>query len=174
LRKRKLALVAVLALFSLAWAGIEPLSSWWNSSVGIARDVSIAINTELSESAVSNALEVEADILTYSNNARLEAGVPILARNNTLDMLALQHCSQMVRTSCLSHDGFDGRANLAFANGMLFVGENCAEGYRDGKSVVEGWMNSPGHRTNLLDSRFCYIGIAYEDGYSVQIFGGTS
>lgn len=41
------------------------------------------------------------------------------------------------------------------------VGENIAAGYSDAKSVMEGWMNSPGHRANILNSSYDQVGIGY-------------
>jgi uncharacterized protein YkwD len=40
------------------------------------------------------------------------------------------------------------------------IGENLALGYRSSQSVVNGWMNSPGHRENILTSGFDEVGIA--------------
>ena len=52
------------------------------------------------------------------------------------------------------------------------AGENIAMGYKTPEAVVDGWMNSSGHRANILNSSFTKIGVGYvKDGhYWTQIF----
>ena len=45
---------------------------------------------------------------------------------------------------------------------ISLVGENIAAGYSSPEAVVEGWMNSPGHRANILEAEFTHIGVGYE------------
>ncbi len=56
-------------------------------------------------------------------------------------------------------------------------GENLADGYQTAESVFKGWMNSEGHRRNIMEPRFTHISIAcleYEGHfYWVQLFGAT-
>ena len=57
------------------------------------------------------------------------------------------------------------------------LGENIAAGYRSPELVTEGWMNSEGHRANIMNSGFSKIGVGYfvdENGYPywVQLFAG--
>ncbi|HCF82769.1 MAG TPA: serine protease, partial [Ruminococcaceae bacterium] len=51
-------------------------------------------------------------------------------------------------------------------------GENIAYGYRTPAEVVEGWLNSPGHRANILTGSFTHIGVGYNENgnYWVQLF----
>ncbi|MBT3155145.1 hypothetical protein HTV45_30445 [Streptomyces sp. CHD11] len=56
------------------------------------------------------------------------------------------------------------------------VGENIACGQRSAAEVVEGWMNSPGHRANILKAGFTHIGVGFAGGgragtYWTQLFG---
>ena len=52
------------------------------------------------------------------------------------------------------------------------AGENIAKGYATPEAVVKGWMNSPGHRANILNKSFTHIGVGYvENGsYWTQMF----
>lgn len=53
------------------------------------------------------------------------------------------------------------------------MGENIAYGYPSVSSVMDGWMNSSGHRANILSADFDYVGIGIVDGkYWTQIFIG--
>lgn len=79
-----------------------------------------------------------------------------------------------------SHTRPDGsQCNTAVPNGKYGVGENIAAGYPDADKVVNGWMNSEGHRANILNARFSELGVGHvfkddrEYGhYWVQIFRG--
>lgn len=57
---------------------------------------------------------------------------------------------------------------------FMCAGENIAYGYPSPESVVEGWMNSPGHRANIMDADFGHIGVGYyvkdSRAYWVQLF----
>ncbi len=48
--------------------------------------------------------------------------------------------------------------------------ENIAMGYRTAEAVVDGWMNSPGHRANILSDKYTEIGVGHVDGYWTQWF----
>jgi uncharacterized YkwD family protein len=52
------------------------------------------------------------------------------------------------------------------------AGENIAKGYRTAEAVVNGWMNSPGHRANILNSTYTHIGVGYvsQGNYWTQMF----
>lgn len=62
------------------------------------------------------------------------------------------------------------------ASGWIATGENIAAGQPDATAVVSSWMNSPGHKANILDRRYTGLGVGYATGscyrtYWVQIFG---
>ena len=52
------------------------------------------------------------------------------------------------------------------------AGENIAMGYSTAEAVVEAWMNSVGHRANILSENYTQIGVGYVDGYWTQWFLG--
>jgi uncharacterized protein YkwD len=62
---------------------------------------------------------------------------------------------------------------------LRMVGENVAYGYRDGAAVMVGWMNSPGHRANILNANYRLLGVGAAQSaqgrwYSAQVFGTSS
>jgi uncharacterized protein YkwD len=91
-----------------------------------------------------------------------------LARNAALEQAALAHSLDQAQMGQMSHTGSDGsdagirisRTGLSFGT----WGENVAAGYGSAGSVVEGWMNSPGHRANILNAAFTQIGVAVAYG----------
>ena len=70
----------------------------------------------------------------------------------------------MARANFFSHTGADGsrfvdRNEASGYVGWLFMGENLAAGQTSAERVVQGWMNSPAHRANILSDEACEIGI---------------
>jgi uncharacterized protein YkwD len=117
------------------------------------------------------------DILYYTNKFRASKGLKPLVLNEVMSKEAQVHSQNMARKkTAFGHKGFDKRTRnikqeLGF--GSAFA-ENVAYGHLDGKGVVDVWIDSPGHRENLLgDYEYIGIGIAEaEDGslYFTQIF----
>jgi len=120
----------------------------------------------------------ESEILGIVNDRRAENGCGDLARDSRLDTAARLHAEDMAENDYFDHTSQDGRTPTDRANAQGYeggVGENIAMGYPDAESVMEGWMNSEGHRANILNCGYDVIGIgAYDrDGtiYWVQMFG---
>ncbi|MFC8083215.1 CAP domain-containing protein [Streptomyces sp. NPDC057340] len=122
-----------------------------------------------------------AEVVDLTNRERAGAGLPALAVDARLTTAAQAHSADMVARDFYSHTDPDGgrpwdRAAAAGAAGRT-VGENIACGQRSPAEVVEGWMNSPGHRANILKADFTRIGIGLAGGgragtYWTQLFGG--
>lgn len=121
----------------------------------------------------------EQAILDATNAQRKAHDLPPLVTQPTLQKLAREHAQTMARLRQLGHDlggkTFVGRIK---ESGYRYarIAENVAEGQPTAKAAVATWMNSPGHRANLLDSRLCEIGVAVAisaEGrrYWVQVFG---
>ncbi|HET9657854.1 MAG TPA: CAP domain-containing protein [Kineosporiaceae bacterium] len=125
----------------------------------------------------------EEAVVTLTNRQRLAAGCPRLRWDDTLARAANVHARDLVVRNYFEHVSPDGRSPLDRARALGFeggVGENLAVGYASAPDVVTGWMESPGHRANILDCRFSLIGVAYLDavipdrnarGVWVQEFG---
>ncbi len=120
---------------------------------------------------------MEADILYYTNKFRASKGLKPLAMNEVLAGEAQAHSRNMARKKTpFGHKGFDKRtqrARQALGWGSAFA-ENVAYGHLDAEAVVDLWINSPGHRKNLL-GKYQYIGIGIagaKDGslYFTQLF----
>ncbi|MFV9506489.1 MAG: CAP domain-containing protein, partial [Oscillochloridaceae bacterium umkhey_bin13] len=75
------------------------------------------------------------------------------------------HSQDMAQRGYFSHFSPEGRdpSDRVDATGYQWqmVGENIASGYRTPQEVVAGWMDSPGHRANILRCEFTEIGIGY-------------
>lgn len=116
------------------------------------------------------AANLTAEGVTFWTNAyRAEGGAPILGRNNSLDQVATQKLNDMFSQQYFEHVNPQGvgAGDLVKNIGYKFivVGENLALGnFHDDKILVDAWMNSPGHRANILNSKFREIGVAVGKG----------
>jgi uncharacterized protein YkwD len=103
------------------------------------------------------------DVLNLVNVERARIGLTPLVRATELDSAAQQHSQSMADNGFFSHTGLDGsspfermrRAGYAFVD----AGENIAVGFATPQAVMEAWMNSTGHRANILQPYFSEIGI---------------
>lgn len=88
------------------------------------------------------------------NQARAEQGLTPLLYNERLEDGACKKLDHMVINDYWSHNAPDGTTPWEFFKQVGYVykkvGENLAYGYRTSDAVVEGWMNSTGHRKNIL------------------------
>ncbi|MGC0333916.1 uncharacterized protein YkwD/stress response protein SCP2 [Streptomyces sp. SAI-170] len=122
----------------------------------------------------------EAEVVALTNVERATAGLPPLAADPLLTRAAQAHSADMVARDFYAHTAPDGsrpwdRAAAAGA-ARRSIGENIACGQRSPAEVVTGWMNSPGHRANILRPDFTHIGIGFAGGgragtYWTQLFG---
>jgi len=107
----------------------------------------------------------EAQVLTLLNQERTSRGIPALTSSVKLRNAALGHTQDMACNDFMSHIGSSGSdpGDRITAAGYDFStwGENVAAGYTTPSSVVGAWMDSTGHRTNILNPNFTEIGIGY-------------
>ncbi|MGV4987342.1 CAP domain-containing protein [Streptomyces sp. NRAIS4] len=120
---------------------------------------------------------VTARILQLVNAERAKVGCHPLTLNAELTKAAQAHSADMAAHRNMSHTGSDGSApgdRITRAGyGWSAYGENVAYGYATADQVMTGWMNSPGHRANILNCSFKEIGVglAQPGSYWTQDFG---
>lgn len=107
----------------------------------------------------------ENEVLRLTNQFRAENGLSALVLDKNLDETAEKHSKDMAMQDYFSHTGKDGSKPWDRAREEGYesgtVGENIAAGYRSAKAVVDGWIASPGHRANMLNSNYNEIGIGH-------------
>ncbi len=110
------------------------------------------------------------DIAALVNQERWAQGLNGLARNPDLDAVANAWAQRMAAENRLYHNPDVG---TQIPGGWQRWGENVAEGYDDAAEMHTAWMNSPGHRANVLGD-FTDIGVAYVvvngHPWGVQVF----
>jgi uncharacterized protein YkwD len=114
---------------------------------------------------------MEGQVLALINNARVASGLGQVVGDGFLDSLALQHSQDMIKTNVMSHEGFENRANTIITTlGAHCIGENVAMGYSTAASLVQGWLDSPGHRQNIMNPVFRKMGIGIAGIFATQMF----
>ncbi|MEV7611939.1 CAP domain-containing protein [Streptomyces sp. NPDC089799] len=120
-----------------------------------------------------------AEVVALVNKERAKVGCPSLAVNAKLMTAAQNHSKDMAAHGNMSHTGSDGSdpGTRITRAGYLWstYGENVAYGYATPQQVMTGWMNSPGHRQNILNCSFKEIGVglAQPNSYWTQDFGAS-
>jgi uncharacterized protein YkwD len=148
---------------------------------------------EGSPNVARNNTAIELQIITLVNAQRAAAGLPPVTVNRQLNGAATMHTQDMVTISNrygrsvghqhilygtirpLLSDRLDAAGWDNWTNSIAY-GENIAYGFTSAADVMNGWMNSPGHRANILNGAYTEIGvsvIADKDGvlFFTQVFG---
>lgn len=123
-------------------------------------------------------------VFIWTNTHRSIDGLPFLTENTQLNEAAAAKVQDMFELQYFAHVSPTERDAGDFVKDsryeFLIVGENLALGnYEDDETLVQAWMDSPGHRENILNERYREIGIAVGQGIyeeqstwlAVQIFG---
>jgi len=132
----------------------------------------------------------EQEVVELVNTVRADNGLPPLKRVTELDQAARYHATDMGQDDYFDHDTFDrvGGSLVLVCNTWARIqsyypspsAENIAAGYSTPQNVMNGWMNSTGHKNNILSTYSWEIGVGYYTGsgswsrYWVQNFGRRS
>jgi len=124
----------------------------------------------------------EDEVLTLTNAARAKAATcgeygsfqpaPPLTMSAVLRCSSRLHSKDMGEKNYFAHDNLEGADpfdRMADAGYVGFtMGENIAKGQQTPKEVVDGWMNSPGHCSNIMKADYTEIGVGYFQGMSTS------
>lgn len=103
------------------------------------------------------------NVFTHTNNHRRANGARDVRYNYALTVAAQRHANEMARRNRMTHTGANGSnaGQRITAAGFRWTsyGENVAVGQTSSSAVVYAWMNSSGHRANLLNPRFQWMGV---------------
>ncbi|MFE5403969.1 CAP domain-containing protein [Streptomyces sp. NPDC056580] len=116
---------------------------------------------------VSAQAAVEAEVLKLVNEERAKVGCSALSADSSLTALAEAFSDDMAARGFFDHTDPDGASpwdRAAKAGITDLGGENIARGQADAAAVMEAWMNSPGHRANILNCDFKTLGVGVHLG----------
>lgn len=138
-------------------------------------DTTTNTDTSITDDSVS---EYEKRVVELVNVERAKYGLSALTLNAELSAVARAKSQDMKDNGYFSHTSptYGSPFDMMKSFGIKYntAGENIAYGYRTPEAVVEGWMNSEGHRANILNSSYKEIGVGYvaSGNYWTQMFIG--
>ncbi len=147
-----------------------------------ARDFSLRLRDEFPNCGTSNNEEAfKGEVLRLVNRERAQRGLGAVTRNDALERQATQYACEMIEYRFFDHVNPETGSRLRdrsedFGYDYSTIGENLAAGQTTPTTVMRDWMNSEGHRENILNPDFTELGIGYRVGgefnhYWVQEFG---
>ena len=120
----------------------------------------------------------EQEVVRLVNEIRKSKGLSPLTLDWELSRVARYKSQDMKNLGYFSHTSptYGSPFEMMKSFGITYrtAGENIARGYSTPRAVVDAWMNSPGHRANILNSSFTHIGVGYvaTGNYWTQMFVG--
>ncbi|RRJ64489.1 hypothetical protein EHV15_17345 [Paenibacillus oralis] len=115
-------------------------------------------------------------VIKLVNQERAKQGLKPLTGDSALNNMALAKAKDMSQNNYFSHTsptyGSPFDMMKKFGIKYSYAGENIAMGQKTPQEVVKAWMNSEGHRANILNANYNLIGVGYYNGYWAQEFVG--
>ena len=122
------------------------------------------------------ATEAQQEILSLVNKERAAAGLSALELDTKLNEVATEKARDMAVNNYFSHTSptYGSPFDMLSEFGVSYrtAGENIAYGQTSEEQVMNDWMNSPGHRANILNANYTKLGVGYVQGKWVQLFIG--
>lgn len=140
-----------------------------------------SMSAPVASAAVQEMNPQEQEVLRLVNVERAKAGCVPVAENPALASSARAHSTDMAQNNYFSHTSQDGRSPFDRMRAAGYTGsrmaENIAAGQPTPAAVMDSWMNSAGHRANILNCAYTDLGVGYATGgqygtYWTQNFGG--
>jgi uncharacterized protein YkwD len=160
MRAGKFASYILVSIFCLSCSQKESLSNGGRSGSDGA-----------SHSSTGQMTSLEYQMYQETNSTRAANGLPALKILTTCVRMAQDHAYDMYTRGYFAHDSpTETFAQRAARYGLGAVGENIAGYSSDVPSTMNQWMNSPGHRANILNNSWASMGVGFYQGRWVQCF----
>ncbi|MCQ6274456.1 SCP-like extracellular protein [Bacillus sp. V3B] len=118
------------------------------------------------QTAPANSSQAVQQVIDLTNAERKQNGLPALKADAKLNSVAQMKSADMQQNNYFSHTSptYGSPFDMMRDNGVSYqsAGENIAQGQRTAQEVVQAWMNSEGHRKNILSRDFTHIGVGYD------------
>ncbi|WP_299515757.1 CAP domain-containing protein [uncultured Rummeliibacillus sp.] len=113
----------------------------------------------------SSVSQFEQQVITLTNAERAKEGLPALQADTTLMKSARAKSDDMAKNNYFSHTsptyGSPFDQMKSFGISYKAAAENIAQGQKTPQEVVQAWMNSSGHRANIMNGSYTHIGVGY-------------
>ncbi|WP_025692042.1 CAP domain-containing protein [Paenibacillus zanthoxyli] len=128
------------------------------------------------EAAQSDKSSFVQQVVDLVNQERAKAGLAPLKALDSLNKVAAAKATDMRSNNYFDHTSptYGSPFDMMSSFGVTYnyAGENIAKGQRTPEEVMNAWMNSPGHKANILNKNFNYIGVGFDNYYWAQEFIG--
>jgi uncharacterized protein YkwD len=136
--------------------------------------VAVACTVPATAASAATTADGTDTVVALVNQERAEAGCSPVTVDSRVTTAAQKHAQDQAERETMTHVGSDGssagqritRAGYTWRK----VGENVAWGTTSPERVMQMWMNSDGHRKNILNCAYKHIGVGVADGYWTQDF----
>ena len=122
--------------------------------------------------------DFESKVIELTNAERRKNGLKDLIGDSAISNVAREKSTDMQKNNYFSHTSptYGSPFDMMRDSGITYntAGENIAQGQRTPEEVVQAWMNSEGHRKNILSDKFTHIGVGYQQNghHWTQMFVG--
>lgn len=183
--KRKIAVILLIILIlSASQASAQPFKyrvrrneTMWGISKKFGIDLSQLLNENpqikdpstvkegqnISVPNPSDSNNEEDKVLELVNRERANRGLQLLKGNSELKRVARKKCQDMINKNYFAHESptYGSPFKMMESEGIRFTaaGENIAMGQPTAEQVMSAWMNSPGHRNNILSPAYTDLGV---------------
>ncbi|WP_123558154.1 sigma-70 family RNA polymerase sigma factor [Kitasatospora cineracea] len=121
-----------------------------------------------SATAAKRSADLAQQVVDLVNSQRSQAGCGPVRSNAKLATAAQRHSEDMAARNFFDHTNPDGAGPQQRIDAAGYAwsgwGENIARGQKDAAAVMDSWMNSPGHRANILNCKFTELGVGVHLG----------
>jgi uncharacterized protein YkwD len=126
-----------------------------------------------SPSSARSAADFQDSVRSLTNGIRLDHDEVKLREKSCVQKYAVRQARKMAKADEMFHQDL---GPVLKDCGLSLVGENVAYGYTSAGTLLKAWMDSPGHRANILEERYRQLGVGARKsddgtGYVSQVFG---
>lgn len=161
---------------NIIWAGMTvkvPVTTTTSGNTG-SNSGSGSTTTTTATTSSTDKSTFATQVVTLVNQERAKAGLAALKPDSLLNKVALDKAKDMYANNYFDHNSptYGSPFDMMKAYGVTYsyAGENIAMGQRTPAEVMTAWMNSAGHKANILNVNYKKIGVAYYNGEWVQEF----
>jgi len=153
-----------------------------NSPAKSANSASQVPSTQITNSSSAQFRALQIEIINLVNQQRTNAGLKPLSEYSALTSVAMLKAEDLAINNYFDHISptYGSPGNMIKNKGINYssAGENIAKGQTSAQQVMNDWMNSPGHRANILNNKYTQIGVGIARNVQgqyvwVQMFIGT-
>lgn len=159
------------------WKQYEENSKYENDSNHMEEKLE-SEDSKITNDEIDSLHTFETEVIELTNKEREKHGLRPFSHDRALSKVAKEKSVDMRKNNYFDHNSpvYGSPFDMMKSFGITYqaAGENIAMGQQTPDEVVKAWMNSPGHRANILNEQFTHIGVGFDENgnYWTQQFIG--